>query len=194
MGIDVTHIVKHPRINVDDDAECNEYCERICMLLKEKLKNEGEYRVHKDSGEDEPGCWGIIIPNGNVGHVELILLSDFWQIESFYNYRQILFVHEGRFWLRELIFRIIQVLDENEAWHAKEYLTWNSDFQMGDDCHQTFDDWLQFAKGQYGKEITDFKPQEWLAERERVDREGGVYKEEEEIYHDTFTDIMIKKD
>ena len=89
-----------------------------------------------------------------------------------------------------MIYDITIILGENEAWHATEYMTWNSKYGMGDDCHSKFGDWLEFARDKYGKTIPEFDPEEWLKERDRVEKEGGYYKEEEEIYHNTFNDFL----
>ena len=57
MGVDVTHIIKHPCIDVDDDSICETYCNEICAKLKAGLKYDGKYTVYKNSWEDDPGTW-----------------------------------------------------------------------------------------------------------------------------------------
>ena len=107
MGVDVTHIIRHPEIDVDDDAVCKAYCEETLEKLMARLNIEGPSKIYKDSWQNSPGTWKIEISRGEeLGSIELSLLSDFWEVESFYHYTKLVNCPENDFWLRRLVFKM----------------------------------------------------------------------------------------
>lgn len=115
-------------------------------------------------------------------------MSDFWEVESYYHYRQLFFCPDNNFWLRHIAFDIACILGEREVWHASEYLTWNCEFAMGENRHNKFCNWLEFVQHIYGKQIPEFKHEEWMPEKSLNENRTDSYKEEAPIYHDTFED------
>lgn len=175
MGVDITHIVKHNFRYVEDREASIAFTRATIEKLRNRLcfvETEDDFELTYDEETNETQ---FRLP---ICEIEFTLHNGFWQIESFNHYCQLV-MHQGNyFWLRREIFDIVKALDQDEAWHAEEFYTWNGGgFEKAE---TTFEEWMNFSVRKYGKELPEFKESEIIAQ-------GDVHiPNYEPIYHDSF--------
>lgn len=179
MGVDISHIIRHDFRNVQDKNESLEFTKKTIEQLKNNLcihSVDDKFCIYQDEewGEGQVET-KFELP---IYDVEFILHNGFWQIESNYHYFQIV-MHEGDyFWLRQLTFDIAKALEQNEAWYAEEFYTWNG---VGcDKPETTFEQWLEYAVNKYGKSIPEYNQSAIIAQ------DNLSFPDYEPIYHDSF--------
>lgn len=177
MGVDVSHIIKHSFRHVEDIEASLAFAKETIGILRNKLFiSEPEESFFLNQVD----CDGQMETTFSLPFYDLdfTLHNGFWQIESYYHYIQILVHNGGDFWLRCRIFDIVRALGQEEAWHAKEYYTWN-----GHGCEEpmtTFEEWMERTIDKLGKPIPEFNQEHILA------CGGDCPSEYEDVYHDSF--------
>ena len=139
----------------------------------------------KDGFVPDPGeqsCWFPNIPE--LANVQselaeqdgLALYPDFLMINTCYRQNSLCNCEDGYSWLRAEIYKIVKVLDAEEAWYIEELIT--QDF---DAPNFSFEEWkkeLATTKSRYVKEMT-------------VDVLKSNYAYS--YYHDVFSDIILDR-
>lgn len=179
MGVDISHIVRHNFRQVEDAQASLDFAKETIENLKEKLFIKEDFSLTQDSMYTEYAETIFQVP---LYDVEFTLHNGFWQIESYYHYCQIV-MHQGDyFWLRRMIFDIVNALGESEAWHAEEYHTWNR--EGGDNPEITFEQWTDYILKEMNGTIPEFNQREIMAQ-------GDVHiPNYESIYHDSFKECF----
>ena len=178
--IDITHIIRHDFMEVHDLGASMEFINETIRLLKERLfiqVPDDAFPIWHDNEDNETN---FSVP---VYDVQFVLHNGFWQIESYYHYRQLVMHTGDYFHLRRMTFDIARALGRDEAWYAAEYYTWN-----GGACEKaesTFGQWYEQAEKDYGKPIPEFNQQAIMALRDEP------VTDYEDIYHDSFEDCRI---
>ena len=132
-------------MEVHDLGASMEFIKETIRLLKERLfiqVPDDAFPIWHDNEDNETN---FSVP---VYDVEFVLHNGFWQIESYYHYRQLVMHTGDYFHLRRMTFDIARALGRDEAWYAAEYYTWN-----GGACEKaesTFGQWYEQAEKDYG--------------------------------------------
>lgn len=179
MGIDISHIIKHDFLDIDNHDEAMRFVTQTMSHLSKTLhipfesEDKWDLRYDKDIAEIS-----FRLP---IYEVEFFLHKGFWQIESYYHYCHIVMHHGTYFWLRALTFDLAMALGQKEAWYAEEYYTWNG---VLDAPGISFDEWIEECKKSYGNEIPDFVRDEIMAQG------NDPIPRYESIYHDSFKECF----
>lgn len=176
MGVDITHLIRHEFRDIHNHAAAMEFTKSTIEHLKKNLHIYGvddEFEV-----TDKFDTITFRLP---VYDVEFELHNGFWNIESYYHYCQIVMHHGDYFWLRRKIFDIARALEQNEAWHAAEYYTWNGG--NIEDPNVPLEEWIEFVTKEYGS-IPEF-------DQCSIMQQGDVHiPDYEPLYHDTFKECI----
>ena len=179
MSVDISHIIKHDFHEVGNEQATEEFVKKTMRQLKENLLIQAADDLWEYNYDEDETTFKLPVYD-----VEFTLHNVFWQIESYYHYCQIVMHHGGYFWLRRMTFDIARALNQEEAWYAEEFYTWN-----GGCCSVptvSFKEWLENAEEAYGKPIPEFDQMSILAQ-------GNVdIPKYEPIYHDSFKECKEK--
>lgn len=177
MGVDISHIIRHDFKNINNHASAMEFVKETIDRLK---KNLHIYGVDDEFELNEDDC-GFISFRLPVYDVEFNLHNGFWDVESFYHYCQIV-MHQGDyFWLRRKTYDIARALEQNEAWYAEEYYTWNGGNIEEPDV--PLEEWIEFVTKKYGP-IPEFN-------QGAIMKQGEVHiPDYEPVYHDSFKECI----
>ena len=176
MSVDISHIIKNSFRQVGNRMQTEQFVKETIDKLKQNLligDADGIIEVNYD-GEDNKTT--IELP---VYDVTFYLHNGFWDIESYYRYSDIVFAHNGMFYLRRLTFDIAKALGEYEAWYTDEFHTWNGNFI--DNAETTFDQWYQRVSDDIDKSIPEFDEKQILADQSNY---------HEIVYHDSFKECI----
>ena len=178
MGVDITHIIKHQRKAINTKASALNFAEETIGKLKEHLFIDAPIEDFELLYDDEFEELTFQLP---IYDMQFTLHKDFWQIESFFHYVQLLMHTEDYFELRCMTFDIARALGEKETWYAEEYLTWNSRFTFFDSVDCSLNEWLDFVESENKRPIAEFDPQVILLQENPFDNY-------ETVYHDSFVE------
>lgn len=182
MGVDITHIVKHGFVDIDNEEASMKFVLDTIQLLKDKLFIYDSLKSFYLYCDKE--CENEITFQLPLYGVEFTLHKNCWQIESFYHYCQIVMHSGDYFWLREMMYDIATALGNNEMWHTAEYYSWNGGPMEKVNC--SFEEWIAFARKELGYEIPEY-------DYDGIIRQGDVHVPEyEPVYHDDFSECKIK--
>lgn len=172
MGVDISHIIKTDFRNTEDHEATWKFVLQTANMLKKALDIEAD-------DEDWEFCKEEMRFNLPEWDWEFSLRKGFWIVESFDHYCQIV-MHRGRyFWLRDNVYKIAQLLGQDEAWYTQEFYTWNGGPTENLDC--SFEEWLEFVKNKNEGIIPEFDSKQIIAE--------DNFNKYEIVYHDAFKDI-----
>lgn len=181
MGVDISHIIRHDFMQVEDKIVSKAFVLETIDRLKQNLF------IHDDQNfffyyDEESNEFTFKLP---IYDVRFYLHNGFWQIESYYHYCQLV-MHKNGFWLRQLTYDIARALGQNEAWYATEYFTWDG---CGCDIPEvTFEQWMENCMKKYGNPIPEFNQASIMAQ-------GDVHiPDYEPIYHDSFRECKVEFD
>lgn len=181
MGVDISHIVRHDFHELKDLDKSRAFCENTRdslwshLLLSSHIDNEVEDDYNDIEYLDDEIGFELRIPYCDI---ELDLRDGCWKIESYFHYTQLLMGN----YVRNLAFDITRALGQSEAWHAEEYYTWNGGPLEDPKC--SFQQWYDFAKNKYGKDIPEFNS---LCIGQYDQKQQLRY---EPIYHDGFDECL----
>ena len=170
MSVDLSHIIKHNFYQVSDKEASRKFVKETIEQLRSKLLiQDEEIPIFYEEEENETY---FRLP---VYDVEFYLRNGFWEIESYYRYRQIIIRYDNGFVLRRLTYDLAMALGQKEAWYADEFHTWNGTFC--EDTDTTFEQWITKVREEKGSEITEYNQDKFI--------EDG-YDDYEDVYHDSF--------
>lgn len=176
MSVDISHIIKTDFRNTENRDEAWKFILQTINMLKKALK----IKVDEQDWELDKEEMKFTLPTWNW---EFYLRKGFWVIESYDHYCQIV-MHRGRyFWLRESVYKIANLLEQEEAWHTQEFYTFNGGPTEDLDC--SFEEWLKFVRNKNEGTIPEFDSKLVLAE--------DNFNKYEIVYHDDFQDIKTYK-
>ena len=176
MGTDISHIVKHDFKLFHDRNASKAFCEKVYEhLRKELLLGDGEPEWDEPGVlDDEEDFLQISIADYDLN---LRLLPDFWEIESYARYSFLLRGERVRKWA----FDVVRALGAKEAWHASDYFGWLGDLSYPG-CD--FEEWMEYLGQEYGKPIRELSPADFW----KLGPDG--YLDYEPIYHDNFKECF----
>jgi hypothetical protein len=179
MGTDISHIVKHDFKLFHDRNASKAFCEKVYEhLRKELLLGDGEPEWDEPGVlDDEEDFLQISIADYDLN---LRLLPDFWEIESYARYSFLLRGERVRKWA----FDVVRALGATEAWHAEEYFTWNGDALEYPGCN--FEEWMAYLEREYEKPIQEFSSSNYW----KLDSKG--FLDIEPVYHDCFKECFAE--
>ena len=152
----------------------SETAEMLCHVLKtnELLLDfhyeENYFRIYDNREKDDE-------------FMDILLFNGFWLIDTAWRYHQYFSYLEERFWLREMLYKYVILLGQNEAYACTEFFTWNGGL-LEDEENTTFEDWQQGCIQKIGHEIQ-------MLDVEDVKFYKDTFYNKEPVYLDKFLDL-----
>ena len=177
MGVDLSIIVKNDFYQRESiEATVNKLSE-TAVLFKQSLKtNEIILDFHYEVN------YFRIFDNREKGDefMDIQLFNGFWLIDAAWRYHQYFSYIEERFWLREMLYKYVHLLGQNEAYPCSVYFSWNN--KNWEDEKMTFEKWRQSC-------ITDLGHDIQILDIEDVKLYKDCFYDKESVYLDTFSDL-----
>lgn len=112
--------------------------------------------------------------------IDIELFNGFWLIDTAWRYHQYFSLIEERFWLREILYKYVLLLGQNEAYPCSVYSSWNN--KNWEDEKMTFEKWQQSCKIELGHDIQ-------ILDIEDIKLNKDTFYNKDSVYLDTFTDL-----
>lgn len=177
MGVDMSLVVRNDfRQRHDVIAtvkKLSETAEMLCRVLKTNellldFHHEDNYfRIYDNREKDDE-------------FIDIELFNGFWLIDTQWRYHQYFSYLEERFWLREMLYKYVILLGQNEAFPCSEYMAWNN--KNWEDEKMTFEKWQKCCIEDLGHEIQ-------ILDVEDVKLYKDIFYDKDSVYLDTFSDL-----
>lgn len=124
------------------------------------------------------------LPNFSLGEsLEFTLYEDFWLVDPYLDDWMLGHHPNGSFYARNFIFEIVRILDAKEAWHTRDFLSFDG-YLCGNDM--SLKEWLKIMEEHIGGAIPEFSEEEILSQSYKDCPDLA------DIYHDSFDDCFEK--
>ncbi|MBO4722935.1 MAG: hypothetical protein J5629_08375 [Muribaculaceae bacterium] len=180
MGVDMSMVVRNDfRQRHDITAtvkKLSETAEMLCHALKTNdllldfHYDDNYFRIYDDRDDDE------FLSE----FFDIQLFNGFWLIDTAWRYHQYFNYCDERFWLREMLYKYVILLGQNEAYPCSEYSVWNN--KNWEDEKMTFEKWQQSCIKDLGHDIQTL-------DIEDVKLYKDTFYDKDSVYLDTFSDL-----
>lgn len=177
MGVDMSLVVRNDfRQRHDVVATVNKLSETAEMLSRVLKTNElmldfhyeeNYFRIYDNREKDDE-------------FMDIELFNGFWLIDTAWRYHQYFSYIEERFWLREMLYKYVLLLGQNEAYPCSVYSSWNN--KNWEDEKMTFEKWQQSCIIDLGHDIQ-------ILDIEDVKLYKDTFYNKDSVYLDTFSDL-----